>query len=84
MPLRVHTLVSIVISVAFGGFFTYQVKEAAEFLLNLLKDYLLQPFFLVGAPNFGPAAAAPAGPAPTALQCHGQFVKLHHHCSRRL
>ena len=56
-----------VISVAFGGFFTYQVKEAAEYLLNLLKDYLLQPFFLVDAPNFGPAAAAPAGPAPTAL-----------------
>ena len=56
-----------VISVAFGGFFTYQVKEAAEFLLNLLKDYLLQPFFWVGVPNFGPAAAAPAGPAPTAL-----------------
>ena len=55
-----------VISVAFGGFFTYQVMEAAEFLLNLLKDYLLQPFFLVGAPNFGPAAAAPAGPAPAA------------------
>ena len=35
---------------------------------------MLQPFFLVGAPNFGPAAAAPAGPAPTALflrdRCH--------------
>ena len=38
-----------------------------EVLLNSLKDYLLQPFILVGAPNFGPAAAAPAGPAPTAL-----------------
>ena len=49
-------------------FFTYQVKEATEILLNLLKDYLLQPFFLVGASNFGPAAAAPAGPALTALQ----------------
>jgi len=24
-------------------------------------------FFSVGVPNFGPAAAAPAGPAPTAL-----------------
>ena len=24
-------------------------------------------FFFVGVPNFGPAAAAPAGPAPTAL-----------------
>ena len=57
-----------VISVAFSSVFAYQVKEATEFLLNLLEDYLLQPFFLVGAPNFGPAAAAPAGPAPTALQ----------------
>ena len=56
-----------VISVVFGSFFTYQVKEATEVLLNLLKNYLLQPFFLVGAPNFGPAAAAPAGPTPTAL-----------------
>ena len=56
-----------VISVVFGSFFTYQVREATEILLNLLKDYLLQPFFLVGAPNFGPAAAAPAGPTPTAL-----------------
>ena len=54
--------------ITFGSFFTYQVKEATDVLLNLLKDYLLQPFFLVGAPNFGPAAAAPAGPAPTALQ----------------
>ena len=56
-----------VISVAFGRFFTYQVKEATEVLLNLLKDYLLQPFYLVDALNFGPAATAPAGPAPTAL-----------------
>ena len=66
-----HAYVSVyvlkVISVAFGSFFTYQVKEAMEVLLNLLTDYLLQPFFLVGAPNFGPAAAVPAGPAPTAL-----------------
>ena len=56
-----------VISVAFGSFFIYQVKEATEVLLNLLKDYLLQPFFLVDAPNFGPPAATPAGPAPTSL-----------------
>ena len=31
------------ISVAFGSFFTYQVKEATESLLLLLGDYLLQP-----------------------------------------
>ena len=34
-----------VISVAFSSVFAYQVKEATEFLLNLLEDYLLQPFF---------------------------------------
>ena len=33
-------------------------------LLNLLKDYLLQPFFMAGALNFGPATATPTGPAP--------------------
>ena len=47
-----------VISVAFSSVFAYQVKEATEFLLNLLEDYLLQPFF------FG-WCATPAGPAPT-------------------
>ena len=31
------------ISVAFGSFFTYQVKEATKSLLLLLGDYLLQP-----------------------------------------
>ena len=36
-----------VISVAFSSVFAYQVKEATEFLLNLLEDYLLQPFFLL-------------------------------------
>ena len=68
MPLCMRTLVPYVLkvtSVAFGSFFTYQVKEVTEVLLNLLKDYLLQSFVLVGAPNFGPAAAAPA---PTALE----------------
>ena len=47
----------------FDSFFTYQVKEVMESLLNSLEDYVLAPFFGVGVPNLCPAAAPPAGPA---------------------
>ena len=60
-----------VISVAFGGFSTYQVQEAVDVLQNLPKDYLLQQFFGV---------SAPAGPAPTALHFPIGGLSKNHHC----
>ena len=46
------------ISVAFGSFFTYQVKEATESLLLLLGDYLLQPSKAKRAADWNHAGAS--------------------------
>ena len=46
------------ISVAFGSFFTYQVKEAMESLQLLLGDYLLQPSKAKRAADWNHAGAS--------------------------
>ena len=58
-----------VISVAFGSFFHLPSQGSNGSFAKFVERLSAAAIFLVGAPNFGPAAAAPAAPAPTALLC---------------
>ena len=71
MPLRVRTLVSI--SAAFGSFIHLPSQGSnGSFVKFVERLSAIAPVF-VSVLNFGPAAAAPAAPAPTALKCTVTF-----------